>query len=421
MDRRREFALLGVILLVAFGLRLGAAISLQWALDHRLNRTYLIPGDAEGYWELAEDLAAGREYSIYTPPRRVLRMPGFPGLLAASIAAFGDSRFAARVLLCVVGAAGCAAVHWLGRSLFDARIGLLAGGIAAVLPTFVGLSPLILSETAFAACLAASLAAAAGLFRTLRSPAPSWLGALASGVLCGALIGVANLMRPSWLLAAPGIGLMALLCARGTAKGWGAAGGVVLATFLMLLPWGLRNQRATGHFVLTTLWMGPSLYDGLSPEATGDSDMTFFDRENLLGRMSEYEVDREYRARAWAFARAEPPRALELGLIKLGRFWRPWPNAEQFGSVWARLAVAASSVPLWLLAAYGAWRLRPHWTALALTVGPLAYFSAVHMLFVGSIRYRIPAEYPLAALAAAGAAALLDRWRGRSAEGGASA
>ena len=48
-------------------------------------RTFLIEGDANGYWELAQHIAAGEDYAIFQPPRRVLRTPGFPLLLAASI------------------------------------------------------------------------------------------------------------------------------------------------------------------------------------------------------------------------------------------------------------------------------------------------------------------------------------------------
>ncbi len=38
--------------------------------------TFLIEGDANGYWELAQHIAAGEDYSIYQPPRYILRTPG---------------------------------------------------------------------------------------------------------------------------------------------------------------------------------------------------------------------------------------------------------------------------------------------------------------------------------------------------------
>lgn len=404
MERRRLTTRLAFILALAFLLRAACAIGLQVTLDQR-GQTYLIPGDAEGYWELASDLAAGREYSIYTPPRRVLRMPGFPALLAIPIGLFGDHQLPVRLLLAAVGTLACASVYWLGRILFSESIGLMAALIAALLPTFVGFSPLILSETAFAAALVASLAPAALLAQRLQTKA-SASAVFGPAVLCGVLIGLANYIRPSWLLAAPALALVAIVAGRSSARSWSAAVVIVATTFATLLPWAIRNHRITGHFVLTTLWMGPSLYDGLNPEATGDSNMAFYDRENKLGQMSEYDVDRDYRDRAWTYAFQHPGRAIELAFIKLGRFWKPWPNSDQFGHWTARLAVFLSSVPLWLAAAYGIYRVRPSWIVIAMTVGPLVYFSAVHMLFVGSLRYRLPAEYPLAVLAAAGWQAL---------------
>jgi hypothetical protein len=45
---------------------------------------------------------------------------------------------------------------------------------------------------------------------------------------------------------------------------------------------------------------------------------------------------------------------------------------------------------------------------LVLTAGPIIYFSALHTLFVSSLRYRLPAEYPLLALSAVG---VWDLWQ----------
>jgi hypothetical protein len=193
-------------------------------------------------------------------------------------------------------------------------------------------------------------------------------------------------------------------------------GGLIMTAsmFAALLPWGLRNQHVTGHFVLTTLWMGPSLYDGLHPGATGESDMAFYDRENLLGAgMSEYEVDRHYRKLAWSFARENPGRALQLAVIKFWRYWSPWPNADQFANPVLRVAIAVGSIATIVLAIVG---LRsPRTTAdpwrLIIALGPIVYLSLLHLLFVGSMRYRLPAEYALLVLSAEG----WITWRGRRA------
>jgi hypothetical protein len=215
-------------------------------------------------------------------------------------------------------------------------------------------------------------------------------------------------MRPSWLLWAPAVAFFAVVAGRARPRTWIVAAVIGATTFLTLLPWAIRNHRVTGHFVLTTLWMGPSLYDGLNPNFTGDSEMSFFDRDNLLATMSEYDVNQEYARRAREFAWNNPSRAIQLSFIKLWRYWKPWPNAQQFNSWKEWIAVLASSIPLFAATVLGICKGRPSWIALALTLGPVLYFAAIHAIFVGSIRYRLPAEYPMTLLAALGLSAVIS-------------
>jgi 4-amino-4-deoxy-L-arabinose transferase-like glycosyltransferase len=409
------------ILTLAGVIRLGAAVGLQWRLDHGSREVCLIPGDAEGYWILAGTIAAGEDYEIYAPPRRVMRMPGFPAVLALSRAVFPDRLLAARIWLALIGTAGCGFVFLLGRELCDASVGLWAAAVVAFSPVLAMFSVMLLSETAFATALTASLFVLVRLHHRLREPKSTrevWL-ALGSG----ALIALATYMRPTWLLIAPiaavlilfgnGFSSIGFRSAKALFRGakadfsrrLRAAALICVAAYGALLPWGLRNLAVTGHFTLTTFWMGPSLYDGLNPEATGDSDMTFFDRENLLAKLSEYEMDQTYRRRAREFAWAHPARTLELMRIKLERYWSPLPNAAQFQRPWIRAFVAASFLAILVPALYGTWLARRRFELLLVAWGPILYFAAIHMLFVGSIRYRLPAEYPFAVLSGVGLAA----------------
>lgn len=404
-----EIRLLAAILAIAFAVRLVAAVGVQRHLDRGSREVCLIPGDADGYWELARKIARGENYEIYTPPRRVMRMPGFPALLALSRLVVPDSLFAARIWLAVIGTAACGFTYLLGKELCDATIGLWAAAITSLSPVLAMFSVLILSETSFAAALTASLVVLVRLARRLNGVASAGEISLALGG--GALIALAAFMRPTWLLIGP-IAAILLLRRREFSRRCRAAALICIGTYGALLPWGLRNLAVTGHFTFTTFWVGPSLYDGLNPEATGDSNMTFFDRENLLGRMSEYEMDREYRRRAWDFAANHPGRALQLMWVKLGRYWSIWPNAAQFQRAGVRLIVALSFLAILVPAVYGTWLSRDRIDVLVVTWGPILYFSAIHVLFVGSIRYRLPAEYPFAVLSAVGAAGWLRQFPG---------
>ncbi|SFI82029.1 ArnT family glycosyltransferase [Planctomicrobium piriforme] len=426
VDRRWRFFLLA-ILIVGLALRIGAACSLQYLLDHRWHRTFLIEGDADGYWQLAQRVAAGETYAIYTPPRYVLRMPGFPALLAVPIVMAGPSLFAARLMLAVVGAATCWLVYLLGQRVANERVGTVAAAFAAFSPTLLLFSVEVLSETAFAATLLIGLICGQKLFTLLNADELRWPVVAWQALLTGVAVAAGVYMRPSWLLAGPIVGV--LLCGtarRGRHFAGGAAGVlVVLGMVLALLPWGLRNQAVTGHFTLTTFWMGPSLYDGLNPHATGDSDMRFYDADALMTKMSEYEVDQHYRGAAWVFARNSPGRTLELAALKAWRYWKPWPNAEQFRQPAAILAVCVVFVPLMVLALMGSWhlfvcsqaggggQLRTAIWSVALLAGPIFYFAGLHMIFVSSLRYRLPAEYPVLVLSAIGLLAWLDRRRPR--------
>jgi hypothetical protein len=291
---------------------------------------------------------------------------------------------------------------------------IVACFLASISPAFVGFSVLLLSETLFAMALLASLLAFAKLAKVDEDDvAPgarrraAWLA-----VIAGFLSGAATLVRPTWLLVAPAFAVLYLVKARNRKRWLGHVAIVLGGLSFVLAPWTIRNALVTGHFVPTTLWVGASLYDGLSPQATGVSNMEFIEDDGLYRRpdVSEYDADRHYRQAAIAFAKKHPAQAFELGLKKLWRFCNPFPNSEQFGHWTIWLGVGLFELPVLLLAAIGFWQMR-HWPRCwALAAGPILYFAMVHSVFVGSLRYRLPAEYALLVLSAVGSRWLVTKF-----------
>lgn len=136
--------------------------------------------------------------------------------------------------------------------------------------------------------------------------------------------------------------------------------------------------------------------------------MAFFDRENVMSTMSEFAMNTHYKQRAMDFAITHPARTLELAFLKAGRYLSPSLNAPGFSggpfSVFCTLWYLALAV----LMIAGTLDLRGRLSVVALLAGPFLQFLLVHMVFVGSVRYRLPVEFPLSILAAHG---LLTMWQ----------
>jgi hypothetical protein len=165
----------GLVVGVALTVRLVAAVVIDRQVSQTPGRICLIEGDAAGYWELGRKLAHGEDFVLYDPPRSVLRMPGFPAVLAFSHLLFGENLFAARCILVLIGALACGAVYGLGRTVATTPIALMAGLATALSPPLIAFSPLLLSETTFAAALTANLWALAWLWRRPVPTSSRWL------------------------------------------------------------------------------------------------------------------------------------------------------------------------------------------------------------------------------------------------------
>ena len=271
-------------------------------------------------------------------------------------------------------------------------------------PGGVAMSVFVLSEAPFCPFMLAQLA-----LWSVACRASSTGTMIALSIIAGAAGGYATLIRPSWLLFTP-FGLAIALVFDKQRMRQLAIGGLMLAALAAcMLPWWIRNARVSGHFVATTLQIGASLYDGWSPQADGSSNMDFvprFEAEEHAhdteagGETFEYRLNHRIGEAAIDWARAHPADVLRLAWIKLVRIWNFWPNEPSLKSWPIRLAVMCSYVPLVSLAVVGIWRFSRLGWPYVLAWLPAVYFTLLHVIFIGSIRYREPAMLALTVLAA---------------------
>lgn len=411
------------LLLAALVVRLGAAVWWQSRLPEG-NRFFF--GDSESYWQLGLKLARGEPYEYGDNGWKVFRTPGYPLLLAGlfQVVPSGDqgpSVLAARALGAVLGCltiGGVAAIAW---QLFGTKAAFLAAAITSIYPEAIAASIFILSEAPFGPPLTVHLLAWIRAWK-----ADSLGGQLGWSTLGGIAAGLGTLVRPSWLLFIPFAVLVGLVIAQDRRRQFVIGLVMLTAMAATMSPWWVRNYCVAGRFVPTSLQVGTSLYDGLNPNATGASEMSFVPlfgqqqaqadaQARAAGRepagLLEDRLDRRMQTAAIAWAKSNPREVLKLAGIKFLRMWSPLPNASEFRSTPLRLMLAFSYTPVLLLGIAGLWRFGRCGWPFMLCFLPAIYFTLLHVNFVSSIRYRQPAMLLLTVLAAG----LLAKWLFRDA------
>ena len=399
------------ILVGAFVLRLGFAMA--WQARMPADAPFYF-GDSETYWELGRTIAAGEPYQFESPERKAFRTPGYPLLLSPTFLVGGDnvSPIWGRVISALFGTVAVAAVWWLARTVWDDRTAIGAAAIACCYPGAIATSGFVLAEAPFAAAMIGQLSLWQISNQCMtRKSSVSW------AFLAGLAAGGATLLRPSWLLFTPAVGLLYCLC-HGTRPLRSCCLNLAVMLFglgIVMAPWWIRNAVVFSRFVPTTLQVGASLYDGLSPQADGSSNMEPVDQYTErfraqggigkgppdLGRVPiEYQLDVALRESATTWASENLGDAASLAVVKFRRLWNIWPNEPSMRSWYVRIGVACSFVPVMLLAGWSVWRWRHRGWALWLCVLPAVYFTLLHVVFVSSIRYRQPAMLALMVLAA---------------------
>jgi Tfp pilus assembly protein PilF len=430
--RRREQLLLGLIFLLALGLR-GVHAWGQW----QSNPLFLAPSmDELKHHGWAQQIASGEGLG----PRPFFRAPLYYLLLGVLYKAAGANVPLARLLGCFLGAVTCVLIALLGRALAGSRAGVIAGLIAALYWPFIHFDQLLLS---------AGLETFLGVLLLLLLLAAARRGAWWLHVAAGAVWGLAVITRPTIITFAPAIALWAWFGERLLQPDrsdspprsrrvrnlllLGAAAATTIA------PVTLRNRLVGGEWVLVATNGGLNFFignnaraDGVSaivPGTRADWDGGYEDTHAIaqrelgprLGRpVTEGEVSGYWYGKAREWLRSDPAGALRLTFRKLALFWTPveipnnnavWFFARQSPLAWAyRIGFPVVAV----LGIAGLTLLpRPAWRAWCL---PVAYFL-IGMLTVVAFfvvdRYRMPMIPVLMVAAGAGLACLPELWSQR--------
>ena len=417
-------------------LLLGGALALRlaWALPQPVTDEAIdqLPDQRE-YLVLGRNLLHGQGLKFYDPRFGeevwAFRTPGYPLLVAAC----GGSVRTVRMVQAFIDTSTVLAAYLLARRWLTRGSSLAAAAVVALNPFLIYFTALVLTETLFTAMLLWGMvlivrsgpgtegaARSNALPATPHSPPPAlrpsgtWRST-ALWLLGGLVLAASLLVRQSAIGLPVILGVAAAVVNRGVGvpyhRRWPLPVGATMLglTLLVLLPWAWRNQRVVGEWVWTSTNGGITLYDGLNPDATGASDQSFVGSMPELRTIGEPGRSQYLSDQAKLFARRNKRRVLELAAIKAARTWSPIPLSQDYGGWKYRTVGLLYTLPLYLAVLVGLTRGGPRGGGLPRAAQvylllPAIYFTAVHMLTVGSLRYRIPAEPPMAVIAASVAA-----------------
>ncbi|MBT4039774.1 MAG: hypothetical protein HOC63_05400 [Rhodospirillales bacterium] len=181
---------------------------------------------------------------------------------------------------------------------------------------------------------------------------------------------------------------------------------IYLTIYLAIMsPWWLHNYEKYDAFVHLTLGDGLVLYSGNNPinvtgggvaiDGVGDMNTAAFkDISDLIAR------NQAYKDAAIDYIVEDPAHFVYMAGVKFVRFWRLWPFAPEYQQ--SHIIVASIlSYGTVLFLSLGFFFRRPSNQIIRAMPFMLfaAYLTAVHMVTIGSIRYRLPVEPFLIVLA----------------------
>jgi 4-amino-4-deoxy-L-arabinose transferase-like glycosyltransferase len=343
------------------------------------------------------------------------RMPLYPVMLSL-LAGWSYGVVAAKVLHWLIGAVAAALTAGMASTLFDRRVGMVAGLLVACDPFLVFFSSLLLTEAAFVAVLVGLMWASLPFLDVRRESFGCW-------IVLGLLASLATYVRESSLGLVIALLCFVVVCRRLDRRVLiGAASGLAIV-IVTLLPWAMRNKQILGESCWLTTRAGISLYDGVGPQATGASDLGKIKQMPAVVGKNETEWNHYFLTGSIEAMRSDPARILRLAGVKIARMWNPLPNVDTYQSPIVRLLSALWMIPLFVASGVGAillWQRKSHEgrRLVLFLLLPAIYLTLLHSLFVGSVRYRLGAIPMLEVLAAFALVSLVNYRRGGMARGG---
>jgi len=180
------------------------------------------------------------------------------------------------------------------------------------------------------------------------------------------------------------------------------AAGIFLASIVLLslfiAPWWVRNYIVFDAFVPFTTTSAKNLYLGNNlNNKTGGNDQRVdweldFTKQLNRSQYSELEINEAFKERAVYFIVTYPEKAVHLMYLKFKRFYNIFPNAPSFNKGYYKWISLLSYGSVFFLFIFSIFYNFSYLRALIPIYLLFGYFTVLHIMFIASLRYRLPLE-----------------------------
>jgi len=379
--------------------------------------------DGRFYHLYAVSMSHGSAYINVDGSPAIRWMPGWPLLLSGLYRLFGANASVGMWANALFDSIAIGFVAQLGARLFNARCGLIAAGLFAIWPGLVFYSATLYTEPLFNLAFTAALttlvvASGADERRTL------WFAAT------GIAFGLCGMIKPDPLTFLPVVLAFVWMRRRSSADFIKHSIVLAVAVAAVFTPWVVRNYTLFDRFIPLSASGGISAHLVFYPGATGGQNHVANSALNRYYRRADSAQTSLARMDAgWSdaarFIRENPGEAARIVLNKFRityggdsqavRTTRGAGTEAEWNisrKAWQRLSVLADSFwfAMLALAAFGITRLL-RWppASAVLTLGLLATWYGLHVLFLGGQRYHVPEAIAYSLLAGVGIDWLIRR------------
>ncbi len=397
------------ILIVALGLRITAVLAFS---------NGLLFSDSADYHQIALNFLEGKGFLL--APDAIAVRPPLYSLFLAILYSFGLGTTSVLLLQSVLGTCW---VFLQYRIVLDISknhtIALWAATLVAVDPLLIGFDALILTENMFTGLFLGLIYACLRAEKNVTINFWNWL-------LCGILLGFGCLCRDALL--GFGVWLVVWLVLKKKSSPEEQLLkineenieqnkrnsffknrliqiiAIILGMYCIIFPWTIRNYSYFGRVVLITSKGGQNLYEAFGPGATGGINIWEMQLPPESATMPEAERDKYLTSWTVRYIINNPSVIFKLFVEKQRRFWNIGLNYSDVKKRPIQYPIMLFNLCIYILALLGLWRVyvTKIFSQTILLLLPILYFTLLHAIFIGSVRYRVPIMPFLEAFAAWG-------------------